>query len=417
MIRQYFGISQLTDITTLTDQLSQATGKPLTDTFVLTDILSKVLTSARNPSDVLAFTDMLVYGRNVPKPISDALSWFASLTFHYAGARSFSDIMNLVESLNAEKSGAATRSLTDTLILTDSFAKVLTGKRTFAEAIQLSDLLMKGFGAQLVDVLTWFDNLGRFYQGQAVLLESVNITDTLARQYAGQVTLNDILIITENLVAVYTPGGAPTTVTITIQDLFNLNDLLGILYVPVGVTPTGGGGFTLPVTVASLVQIQLAAIPRIATLDYITANPMSLQLFLFKPSSVLQVLFTGTNGNRNSATVNLWFDIRLNGQSYMTTQKAQQVISPGVPVSLYSWLLVDQPGTYQIIPHAEASPQDPTFTTATLPTQTITVEPWQIWITTIALWAIILGPIIAVTVFATRAVLTRRREEKEAEEE
>lgn len=306
----------------------------------------------------------------------------------------------------------AGKPLADSWMLTDLLTRQFAGTASFTDNLALIEAVLKGSGTSTTDLLLLVDTLNRGYSGGRTSIESIIITDLFARQYGVQIFLSEILTITENLTAVYTSFGGPSTITINVQDLFNLNDLLGKLLTPAPFGVTGG----TPGTVGPLVQIQLAAIPRIATLDYIAANPMSIQLFLFKPSSILQVLFTATNGTKDKQVVDIFFNIELNGKPYMTTPKSQQSLAPGIPTNIYSWLLIDQPGTYQIIPYAEAVPQEANFSTVTLPTQTIVVEAWQIWLATTILWLLILGPIIAVTVFATRAILTRRKEAKEAEE-
>ena len=408
LLRELMASRSATDITVLSDQLDHLIGKPLAENLLLSDLMGRLFAGQRTFTDVLDVSDLLQ--RN------------------YVGLRSLTDILQFTDALSTSKFLSATlaeqlqftdallrqyfgmRAPTDILTLTDSLLKSFGTNPT--DALTLTDTLMKSSRFQFTDALTFLDNLNRLYRGQAVLPESITVTDVLSRQYGAQRALSEILTITENLAAVYTSGGGPTTITINIQDLFNLGDLISKLVTPSSFGVTGGTSGPI----APLVQIQLAAIPRIATLDYITANPMSVQLFLFKPSSILQVIFTATNGNRVSQTVDIFFNITLDGKPYMTTPKAQQVLDPGVPTNVYSWLLVDQPGTYQIIPHAEASPPQTGFSTVTLPTQTVTVEPWQIWITTIILWGMILGPIVVVAIMLTRHMLARRKEAKEEAE-
>jgi hypothetical protein len=212
----------------------------------------------------------------------------------------------------------------------------------------------------------------------------------------------------------FAPGGV-TTVSITIQDLFNLNDLLGKLLVPYGLTGGGGGGGIVG-TIGPLMQIQLATVPRIATLDYLAANPQAFQQFLMKPTSTIQILLTATNGNRDNQAVNIYYEIKLDGKPYLITSKQQYTLNPGVSTNLWSWLQVNQVGKYEIIPHVEASPQDPNYLAVTLPTQTVNVIQMDIWLVTAALWAAILLPIIAVSILLARSILTKRRETKETEE-
>jgi hypothetical protein len=409
LLRELFASRSPTDIVNISDQLTQQIGKPLAENLIFNDILVRLLTGERTVAELISVTDLL--GRNYVglRALTDYLQFLDMLSTGRFLSASLTDQLQLVDALLSQYFGI--RAPTDVLSLTDSLLKGSSTQST--ETLNLTDTLMKSSGIRFAELLTFLDNLERLYRGQVNPTESILITDVAARQYGSQIVLNEILTITENLVAVYTPSGAPSTITVNISDLFNLSDLIGKLLTPAAFGVTGGEVSI----VAPLVQIQLAAIPRIATLDYITANPMSIQLFLFKPSSILQVLFTATNGNRTPATVDLWFDVSLGGKPYMTTPKSQQTLSPGVPTNIYSWLLIDQPGTYQIIPHAEAAPTDPNFSTVTLPTQTVTVELWQIFITTVILWGIILGPMMAVVGMVIVRTMRRRREIKEAKEE
>ena len=463
---KYIGVRTLSDAITFVDSLTYLRNIPksLTNTLSLTDVLSKVLIAQRSFTEAISLTDSLTYLRNVPTSISDVLAFLDNLSRAYVGQRANTDILSLADQLT-HTSG---KPLTDTVSFADILSYLLVAKRNPTESISISDILSHLIGKPVTDILTLSDILARSYAGLrgatdisalidalsigvgkplaeslvisdslsrlftgqlslndiiqlvdvfntgavrlASLTEQLQFTDTILRQYSGQTNLNELLILTDNLVA-YAPG-VPSAVSITIQDLFNLNDLLSKLLIPSGFTGTGGG---VGATISPLVQIQLAAIPRIATLDYIATNPMSIQTFLFQPSSIVQVLFTANNNNKTAQVVQIWFSINLDGKPYVTTPKAQESLSAGVPTSLYSWLLIDQPGTYEIIPHVEALPSDPNFQPVNLPTQTVVVDLWQIYLASVILWLAILIPIIAVTVFTTRAILARKAEEKEAE--
>jgi hypothetical protein len=373
------------------------------------------------PSDTLNLTDIFAHG--LGKYPSDIQNWIDTLT--KGAGKPLTDILNLTDLI---RKGTG-KPLTDILNLSDT----ILGLRNITLSIggtelNLSDFISKGVGKFSTDVSNLMDNLTRLRAVPLIIsdtsvmtdlltrlrnipesfTDTLTLTETLSRQQSRFFMLTDMLTITDNLSAVFHPSGG-AVISVSVQDMLNLSDLLAALHVPVGVTNLGSGLFTTSVPIGTLLTIQLAAIPRIATLDYLTAYPLSIQTFLWTPTTIIQIVATGTNGNNAKQTINLWYNVT--GAQTLTTPKEQHVLNSGVPTTFSSWIPVTKTGTYTIVPQAEGT------NTATLPTQTVTVGWLDLYLVSIILWLTIATPIVIITYMAANTIRTRREEARRKENE
>jgi len=363
-------------------------GKP-SDTLNLTDIFAHGL--GKYPSDILNVTDLIRKGTG--KPLTDTLN--------------LSDTILRLRNIPLSIGGAE-------LNLSDFISKGV-GKFS-TEPLNIQESIQKSVGKPLSDMLNLIDSsliasVHLTYNYHTTLSDTIAYLDSSAVSFVTitrhtSLTFSDILIVTDNLTSLYHAAGT-SNIMVTLQEVSNLSDLLATLHVPVGINQ-GGGVFTTTSTIGPLLSVQLAAIPRIATLDYLTAYPLSFQTFLLTPTAIIQIVATGTNGNNAKQTINLWYNVT--GAQTLTTPKEQHVLNSGVPTTFSSWIPVTKTGTYTIVPQAEGT------NTATLPTQTVTVGWLDLYLVSIILWLTIATPIAIITYMAVNTIRTRREEAEKAEE-
>ncbi|KKW14667.1 MAG: hypothetical protein UY55_C0005G0015 [Candidatus Jorgensenbacteria bacterium GW2011_GWB1_50_10] len=419
---KFIGTRTLADMLNLTDVLSHTVGKTLFDFLNLTESLSSTFIGSRANTETLTLTDLIARGAG--KTLTDQLILADTFLRQFFGTRTLAEILNLTESVNTGK--VLTTNLTDMVTITESLSNLYMFNRpladnliltellnfsgrfskSFTDALGITDALSKGGIKYPTDILNLTDSLTRSYFGLRSNTETLTLTETLNRQQSISFTLSDLLTITDNLTVIFHAGGGGAVINVSIADVLNLSELLSKLLVPAGGT---GSGYVASPT--PLIQLQLAAIPRIATLDYLTAYPTSFQLFLFKPTSVVQMRFTALNGNRTQDTLNVWYTINRNNQPYLTTPKEQHIIDPNTPTTFSSWLLLEQAGTYQIIGYAEGTNQ------VTLPPQTVTITTLDLFLATILLWSPIVALIAIVSYMSINTVRNRRDEARRKENE
>jgi len=272
------------------------------------------------------------------------------------------------------------------------------GARSTADQLIFNELTQLLSGKPLTDQLALTDALTLLRDIPTSLSESLGFTETFNRLLGAQRILSDIFTFTETLTA-SVPSG-PSSVVVTLQDLWSLDDLLAKLQVPFGLT--GGSLLGISGAVAPLVTVQLAVKPSIATFDYLAAYPQTIQQFLFHPTSMLRVTFIAENGNRDKVPVRVWHEITLNNKPYLTTVKEQNQLNPGVPTAFNSWVPITEPGVYAVTAKAEAETQ------ITLQTQTVTVDVWQLYVITSLLWAPVLIVSVLAAIFLVRQIQARR---------